>query len=518
MASCQRLYYPNGKTKCEFHMKKGNFHRTDGPAITEYYKNGKVKSRKWYLDGNLHRNKKPAVTHYYKNGRIREKQYFKNNLKHNTNDAAHYIWYENGQLNFKIYFYEGQYHRSNGPAIQMWNENGQILIEEYFVNGKLHRESGPSVIHWNDDGNLICEEFWENNRLEKRNGVGFRYWYLEEEDVQEGVDFYRHRKTELIRSLYIAINQTSKLNKTQIFLLENYIEKTIYVYEHSVNYDATRQLCYKALAIIRNRKKELVKTPTIPMTQNKIPEKIYDTDKLILKTGFTLSSITAVLDSFWIISEGKINNPVSAFNTEDVIQIDMKPLKTKFTQSQISKDGKYYHAIVTTISNETFDLSLTDKSDHVWLYMLQCYLRLIIADAVAPRVGVYVSQKQNKISFDESGKAILSQKNRVEYYPKAKNIVVPNNIENKADLTTNNKQNTVLITGRYRKHFNNPDYVPNPEVVERAAREGMLPIPVGYTFVRTHYRGDKSKYNPQHVVYITPLCEMMEETIKKMLN
>ena len=74
------IYYDNGQKWYEkYYNDKGEYHREDGPAITE--------------------------------------------------------WNKNGQKDVDFYSINGFYHREDGPAIICWNNNGQIKSEEYWING-----------------------------------------------------------------------------------------------------------------------------------------------------------------------------------------------------------------------------------------------------------------------------------------------------------------------------------------------------------------------------------------------
>jgi hypothetical protein len=81
----------NGQMVQDFGIKKGEYHRTDGPAIE--YADGK---KEWYQNGQFHRTDGPAVE---------------------WADGAKF-WYQNGKC-----------HRLDGPAVEWTNNRKYWYIE-----------------------------------------------------------------------------------------------------------------------------------------------------------------------------------------------------------------------------------------------------------------------------------------------------------------------------------------------------------------------------------------------------
>lgn len=475
--------------------------------------------------------------YYYPRGELLSVEYIEDGQIHRNDGPAIVIYHKNGEIHYEAYFYKNKRHRSDGPAFQSWDENGKNLIKEYWENGYLHHTTGPAAIHRDDKGEILCVEYWEKGKLKNREGWNF-YFNVHFDDPN---DIHCNRRTRLIRSLYIISNQILDVSADSLHQFEHYFKD---ISKSEFFAKDVQNICWKALGIIRERKNQLREGHGVDIKEgiiNKIPEKISTdstlaevsktlcTDKLGFRAGFTLADLITVLDSFWISSEKKINNPASVFNTVDPIYIDMPLLKAKFRQCNIYQGIGGYHAIVTATSDKTFRLHLAAKEKSIWLYILQCYLRLVIADVVCPRKGIFVPHKDTERKTPAPGEQELPslakgdtppKRARIEHYPKTTSTKQKKGSSKsiKSQSYTDKAKNIVLITGRYRKHFDNPEYIPGPQVIENAAREGMLPIPIGYTFVRTHYRGDKTKYNPEQTTYITPLCEMMEITLKKIID
>ena len=85
------------KDRTIYYKLDGNYHRSDGPAIT--YNNS---SESWYFNGKLHRLDGPAMI---------RKNYCN-------------IWYKNGKL-----------HRIDGPAIEHYKDDMK-KYNQWFINGK----------------------------------------------------------------------------------------------------------------------------------------------------------------------------------------------------------------------------------------------------------------------------------------------------------------------------------------------------------------------------------------------
>ncbi len=102
-------YWPNGnKDRVIYRNRKGEYHRTDGPAIEWFFGNGQVRCREFCVDGKLHRTDGPAYEYFYENGQVRSRQ-------------------------FRV---DGKLHRTDGPAYEYFYENGQVRCREFCVDGE----------------------------------------------------------------------------------------------------------------------------------------------------------------------------------------------------------------------------------------------------------------------------------------------------------------------------------------------------------------------------------------------
>ena len=86
------------------YYKKGNLHRTDGPAVE--HANG---TKEWYADGKLHRFEGPA---------------------------------HEGVDGLKIWLIKGNYHRIDGPAIE-WADGAK----EWWIDGKQVTKEQCELLH-----------------------------------------------------------------------------------------------------------------------------------------------------------------------------------------------------------------------------------------------------------------------------------------------------------------------------------------------------------------------------------
>jgi len=182
--------------------KKGEIHRTDGPAVE--YSNGK---KAWYQNNLYHREDGPAVEfadgtkQWWVNGKRLTEQEFQAKTKPKTQqnvqtqhtkstmiiDAqGNQCWYLNGKLHReegpavvcengdKAWWIKGERHRTDGPAIE--HADGS---EEWFYEGKYHRINGPALkwtngieewwIHGKPLGEIVIQqEKEENPKLQPR--------------------------------------------------------------------------------------------------------------------------------------------------------------------------------------------------------------------------------------------------------------------------------------------------------------------------------------------------------------
>ncbi len=51
--------------KKEYFNAKNEYHRTDGPAVSEYYEDGPIAKEVYCVNGKVHRDGGPAVIGYY---------------------------------------------------------------------------------------------------------------------------------------------------------------------------------------------------------------------------------------------------------------------------------------------------------------------------------------------------------------------------------------------------------------------------------------------------------------------
>lgn len=172
----------------EWRNAKGEWHRTDGPAVIV----GDGERLEWYKNGKLHRDDGPAVV--YKDGR---EAWYQDGLLHRDGAPA-----RTGHGNSE-WFERGKLHRIGGPAMETadgslyWYENGELHREDgpaaikadgmrqWVQRGKLHRTDGPAIEH--ADGG----QSWYLNGLPHRDDgpavirKGEKKWYQHGVEVPE---------------------------------------------------------------------------------------------------------------------------------------------------------------------------------------------------------------------------------------------------------------------------------------------------------------------------------------------
>lgn len=135
-----------------------------------YYDNRNIKREIYHVDGEYHREDGPAITQWYVDGEIMSEEYFINGKRHRDDGPAYISWTKDGLTTSEIYYYNGEYHREDGPAYNVWFSNGVLASMDYFIHGKRHREDGPAfnfrMSRTNTD--MIHQYFWYNNRIEEK--------------------------------------------------------------------------------------------------------------------------------------------------------------------------------------------------------------------------------------------------------------------------------------------------------------------------------------------------------------
>ena len=147
--------------------KKGQHHRTDGPAIE--WADG---SKSWYIED------KNLTQHQFND-------YVNSKSTMTVDKYGHKLWKNQ----------KGQYHREDGPAIEYASGS-----KEWYLYGKLHREDGPAVE--NCDGN---KKWIVDGKLHRIDGPaiecanGTKKWWIDgKEFTEQQFNEYLNSKSTMI--------------------------------------------------------------------------------------------------------------------------------------------------------------------------------------------------------------------------------------------------------------------------------------------------------------------------------
>lgn len=131
------------KRRHEQWMVNGIYDRiSKGPSRVEYTENNNIKVSEEYIKKGLyHREDGPAIIKYDVKGRVLKKFWYRNGLRHNLKGPAQISYYKNGNMKFKSYWVRGIHSRRNGPAYVMYRKQGKVVAKLWAKNNVFRKPS-----------------------------------------------------------------------------------------------------------------------------------------------------------------------------------------------------------------------------------------------------------------------------------------------------------------------------------------------------------------------------------------